>query len=698
MLETAAGKVQPRHLAREACLYIRQSSLKQVACNTESTHRQYDLRRSAIALGWSEDRIRLIDDDQGLSGAYAANRSGFRDLTARIAAGEIGIVLCLEVSRLARDNCDWAQLVQFARLADTLILDEYGVHDPNDSSDKLLLDIKGSLSEFELAGIRARLLGGQRSKAARGELRVPLPLGLVYDEDGQVVFDPDRQVVAAIRRVFTAFRDKGSAMQVVKWFRDENILLPHRARTGPCRGVLRWNLPDHPKIRRILRNPAYAGAFAYGQTRILRQADGSVRYRTLPLDEWEVCIPGHHVGFIDWQEYGRNLATLARNGSCFAANPARLSAPRNGAALLQGIALCGQCGGRLNVKYSRARPDRNQPAQVHYTCKEATVRKGEKGCLWIRAEAVDAAVGRFAVAAMNGENIALALAVQEQVRADFAEADAQRALRIERLVYEAELAQRRYYAADPVNRLVAAPLEAAWNEGLRELEEAGREREERQAARDAEMSAEQLRRIEELARDFAQVWDAPTTDHADRKRLLRLLVEDATLTRAGYEVRVDLRLRGGKALTLDQVQLNRPRQLKYPLCPAAVAALDAALDTHSDAEAAELLNQAGHRLWNGAPYTLRHVYRLRQRVAMKGHLQRRREQLRAQGYVTVSELASQLGLPCWSVQALARQGRILCDQIKAAKKPRSMYKLPAGYDQRGAEPTDAAQQFGRDAS
>ncbi|MCY4598017.1 MAG: hypothetical protein OXC19_24860, partial [Bryobacterales bacterium] len=268
----------------------------------------------------------------------------------------------------------------------------------------------------------------------------------------------------------------------------------------------------------------------------------------------------------------------------------------------------------------------------------------------------------------------------------------------ERLVYEAELAQRRYYAADPVNRLVAAPLEAAWNERLRELEEAGREREQRQAARDAEMSAEQLWRIEELARDFAQVWDAPTTDHADRKRLLRLLVEDATLTRAGYEVRVDLRLRGGKALTLDQVQLNRPRQLKYPLCPAAVAALDAALDTHSDAEAAELLNQAGHRLWNGAPYTLRHVYRLRQRVAMKGHLQRRREQLRAQGYVTVSELASQLGLPCWSVQALARQGRILCDQIKAAKKPRSMYKLPAGYDQRGAEPADAAQQFGRDAS
>lgn len=680
MLETAAGKVQPRHLAREACLYIRQSSLKQVACNTESAHRQYDLRRSAIALGWSEDRIRLIDDDQGLSGAYSANRSGFRDLTARIAAGEIGIVLCLEVSRLARDNCDWAQLVQFARLADTLILDEYGVHDPNDSSDKLLLDIKGSLSEFELAGIRARLLGGQRSKAARGELRVPLPLGLVYDEDDQVAFDPDRQVVAAIRRVFTAFRDKGSAMQVVKWFRDENVLLPHRARTGPCRGELRWSLPDHAKIRRILKNPAYAGAFAYGQTRTLRQPDGSVRYRTLPPEEWQVCIPGHHVGFIDWEEYGRNQATLARNGRSFAASPARLSAPRNGAALLQGIALCGQCGGRLSVKYSRARPERNQPAQVHYICKAASVRKGEKGCLWIRAEAVDAAVGQFAVAAMNRENIALALAVQQQVRADFAEADAQRGLRLERLGYQAELAQRRYYAADPVNRLVAAPLEAAWNERLRELEQAVREREQRQAARDEEMSAEQVRRIEELARDFAQVWDAPTTDQADRKRLLRLLVEDATLTRAGYEVRVELRLRGGKALTLDPVQLNRPRQLKHPLCHAAVAALDAALDTHSDAEAAELLNQAGHRLWDGRPYTVRHVYRLRARVGMPGHLQRRQAQLRAEGYLTLGELARQLGLNGDSVSHLARTGRILRERINTGRKPSSMYRLPPGYD------------------
>ena len=308
------------------------------------------------------------------------------------------------------------------------------------------------------------------------------------------------------------------------------------------------------------------------------------------------------------------------------------------------------------------------------------MRYGQNVCQSIRAEAVDAAVALFALAAMNRENIAVALAVQEQVQAEFAEADAQRALRIERLGYEAELAQRRYYAVDPVNRLVAAPLEAAWNDRLRELEEAVRERDGRREARDEQMSAEQTRRIEALAGDFAQVWDAPGTSNADRKRLLGLLVEDATLTRNGYEASIALRLRGGKALALDPVGLNRPPNLKHPLCPATVAALDAALETHSDAAAAEILNQAGHRLWSGASYTVRNVYRLRDRVGMKGHLERRQARLRAQGYVTSGELARQLGLSSSRVRELGQQGRILREEIKTGARPRAMYKLPPECD------------------
>ena len=536
MLETAAHKVKPHHLAREACLYVRQSSLKQVETNTESTHRQYGLRRSAIALGWREGRIRVIDDDQGKSGASAANRSGFRDLMARIAAGEVGIVLSLEVSRLARNNHDWSQLLQVARIADTLILDEAGVHDPGDSSDKLLLDIKGTISEYELEGIKARLIGGQRSKAARGELRIPLPIGLDYDEDGKVALDGDQQIVAAIGLVFQAFRDKGSAMAAAKWFRAEGLRLPSRPRMGPARGELRWSLPDHSRLRRILKNPRYAGAFSYGRTTQRRQADGSLQHATLPREQWQVCIPDLHAGFITWEEYCRNQETLARNAEAFASLESRRAAPREGAALLQSLMVCGRCGQRMSVHYSKARPARNQPARAYYQCRESCVRRGERLCQSMRADTIDTALARFAVEAVNRDNIALALAVQEQVRTEFEQADAQRALRIQRLEYEAGLAQRRYYAADPANRLVAAPLERNWNERLRELEEATREREQRRTARDEELSARQVRRMEELAADFARVWDAPATGNADRKRLLRLLVEDVTLTRDGYEV------------------------------------------------------------------------------------------------------------------------------------------------------------------
>ena len=675
MLETAAHKVKPYHLAREACLYVRQSSLKQVETNTESAHRQYGLRRNAIALGWSEDRIRVIDDDQGKSGASAADRSGFRDLMARIAAGEVGIVLSLEISRLTRNNHDWSQLLQVARIADTLILDEAGVHDPGDSSDKLLLDIKGTISEFELEGIKARLIGGQRSKAARGELRIPLPIGLAYDEDGKVVLDGDRQIVEAIRLVFQAFRDKGSAMATAKWFRAEGLRLPSRPLSGPARGELHWNLPDHARVTRVLKNPRYAGAFSYGRTTQRRQADGNVQHVTLPREQWQVCIPALHEGFITWEEYCRNQETLARNAETFVSLESRRAAPREGAGLLQSLMVCGRCGRRMSVHYSKARPARNQPARVYYQCREACVRRGERLCQSMRADTIDAALARFAIAAVNRENIALALAVQEQVRTEFEQADAQRALRIQRLEHEAGLAQRRYYAADPANRLVAAPLERDWNERLRELEEALQEREQRRAARDDELSARQVRRMEELAADFARVWDAPATGNADRKRLLRLLVEDVTLTRDRYEVIVALRLRGGKALQLDPVGLPLPPSVKRPLCPATLALLDQTLDTHSDAEAAEVLNKAGFRHWSGEPYTLRRVYRLRDRVGMPGHREREQARLSEQGYFTAGAMASQLGIDISTVRVWASRGKLLCEQIEAGGKPRPMYKV-----------------------
>ena len=650
MSEMTTTKIETRHLEREACLYVRQSSLRQVAENTESARRQYGLSRRAMALGWPAESIRVIDEDQGKSGASSVNRSGFRDLMARIAAGEVGIVLGLEVSRLARDNADWHQLLRIAGIARTLILDENGVYDPNDSNDRLLLGFKGTMSEFELQGIKARLLGGQRSAAARGTLKIALPIGLAYNDSDRVVFDPDQSIVDAVRGVFDRFRRLGSAMAVVKWMHREKITLPSRPRSGPKRGQLCWALPSFAQVRQILHNPRYAGAFVYGRTRGERQADGTVRLRKVPREEWQVLIKDAHMGFIDWDEYLRNQDTLASNARAFLPAPARVAAPRDGAALLQSRVICGRCGRRMGLLYSTAQPS----PRYSYLCKDQLARYGRKVCQTIRADLVDDAVSRFVIDAINRENIDLAFAVQQQVRAEFAEADRQRAHRIEAIRYKAELARRRFFEVDPANRLVAAVLEADWNERLRELEEACKQREARAAARDTELSRLQVERIRALTRDFEQVWTASGTTNADRKRLLGRLIEDATLTRDGYEVKVELRMRGGKALTLDTVHLPRHIAQVRKHSRKMITTLARLLETHTDGAAAQKLNQAGHTNWKGEPFTAISVRYIRSRYRLPGLLQWERKRLRDQGFETAPELATRIGVSPTFVQVTGR--------------------------------------------
>ena len=693
MSETATRKIAPHHLEREACLYVRQSSLRQVAENTESARRQYGLSRKAMALGWPTECIRVIDDDQGKSGAYSGNRSGFRDLMARIAAGEVGIVLGLEVSRLARDNADWHQLLRIAGIADTLILDETGIYDPNDSNDRLLLGFKGSFSEFELQGIKARLLGGQRSAAARGALKMLLPIGLTYDHKDEVVFDPDRSIVDAIAQVFDTFRRRGSAMAVVKWMHRENIALPSRPRTGPTRGELRWALPSFAQVGRILRNPRYAGAFVYGRNRVQRRGDGTGRVRVVPMSEWEVCIPDAHVGFIDWEEYRRNQATMASNAQAFLGSGSRTAAPREGAALLQSRVLCGHCGRRMSPTYTNARPARDAPACYHYVCKEPLVRYGRKTCQSVLGGRVDAEISRFVIDVMNRKNIDLALAVHEQVGAEFAEADAQRARRIEGIRYEADLARRRFFEVDPANRLVAAALEAHWNERLRVLEEACREREARATARDNELSAREGERIRDLTRDFEQVWNAPETGNTDRKRLLGHLIEDATLTRDGYEVTIKLRMRGGRSLALETLHLPRPIAQIRKTPPETVAALDQLLNTRTDEAAARELNRMGHKNWKGEPYTAKRLRNTRRVYGLPSYREREKKRLRDEGFSTAAEVAEQLGLTPGTVRALGRaknDPRIERGIITTEGRRYCMYRANCGSERFHQTPQEEA--------
>ena len=503
---------------------------------------------------------------------------------------------------------------------------------------------------------------------------------MVYDASGAVALDTNPAVAGALRAVFGTFRRKGSASATVQWLRREGIVLPSRPPHGPNRGQIRWRPPNRGQVCQILKNPRYAGAFVYGRTASQRQADGNVTTHVVPPDHWQVCLPDAHPGYITWEEYGRNQATLMSNRAAFAPCAVRAAAPRDGEALLQSQVLCGLCGHRMKVRYAQARPARNEPARHYYRCEAEAIRSGQKICQSVRGDIPDGALARFAVESMNRDSIDLALAVRDQVEAEFAAADAQRARRVEGLRYEADLARRRLFEVDPANRLVAAALEADWNERLRVLEDACREREERTAASAEELSADRLRRIEELALDFERVWNAPGTANGDRKRLLRLLVEDVVLTRDGYELQADIRLRGGKVITLGPLPLPRPHRIASPIAPETVAAAHELLDRCNDSETARELNRAGHASGDGEPWTIRRVQSLRQRSRLSSHAQRRRQQLGQQGYMTAKDLGQQLAITPKTVRRHAAEGRLLREVILSGGRTFTMYKQDSGPD------------------
>src|SRR5512133_51039 len=399
------SKVTGGHRARAAIVYVRQSTLMQVREHTESTMRQYDLAGQAARLGWAAADIEVIDADLGLSGRSATHRDGFKHLVARVCLGEVGAVFGLEVSRLARSNADLARLLELARLTDTLVIDNDGVYDLADINDRLVLGMKGQMSEAELHWLTSRLQESKRAAAARGELRVPLPVGFVYDDDGQVIIDPDAEVAAAISDVFTAFAQTGSAYGVAGAFAGRRF--PRRAYGGAWAGQLRWGRLTHAGAAGILRNPAYAGAYVFGRRRSRQvvDPDGLVRSSVteLPRDQWEVLIPGHHPGYITWDAYLANEAKLAANRANAGARP-----PREGSALCQGIVFCGACGRSMQVRYQDRYP--------RYECSHSRADHiATPLCGSVRADTVDEAVVPALLAAVEPGQVALALAAAEEV-------------------------------------------------------------------------------------------------------------------------------------------------------------------------------------------------------------------------------------------------------------------------------------------
>src|ERR1700758_3168352 len=348
--DTAGSKGTAAHLSRRALLYIRQSSLKQVLHNTESAIRQYDLRGKATALGWAADQITVIDIDQGQSGASAADREGFQQLVAEVSLGRAGIVLGLECSRLARNNADWHQLLEICAMTGALICDEDGLYDPRSFNDRLVLGMKGQISEAELHFLRARLRGGIISKARRGELVTALPAGLAYDGAGHVILDPDTAIAGAVRHLLTTFEATGSATAVVRAFRADGLSFPWRHQKGPRKGEVDWQPLRHHAVLRVLHNPRYAGAFTYGRRREHVLPGGNRASITLPRDQWTSFIPGAHPGYITLAQYEANIAKLTANAAAHGRDRAA-GPPREGPALLQGIIICGRCGGRVTLRH-----------------------------------------------------------------------------------------------------------------------------------------------------------------------------------------------------------------------------------------------------------------------------------------------------------------------------------------------------------
>ena len=640
--------VTAHHLTRLACLYVRQSTLQQVFENTESTARQYALRERALALGWAEERIVVIDQDLGHSAASTTDRLGFQQLVAWVGLGQVGLVLGLEVSRLARNSSDWHQLLEICALTHTLILDEEGLYDPSTFNDRLLLGLKGAMSEAELFVMRARLQGGILNKARRGALKLTLPIGLCYSEGDAIVLDPDLQVQASIREVFRCFEHTGSACATVRHFHQQHLLFPRRIRRGPHQGELAWGPIQHHDVLRVLHQPAYAGAYVFGHTRTTKTADGKVHIQDLPRSEWDTLVKNAHVGYITWEEFERHEAQLVMNSQAYA--PERFSPPREGPALLQGIIICGKCGERMTVRYHQRGGRRIVP---DYLCVHKSIERGEPPCQRIPGAELDRAIGKLLMEWVTPEALALTIAVQDELVQSAEEAQRLRHLQVERAQYEADLAQRRYLKVDPDNRLVATVLEAEWNSKLRELEEARAIEEQYKQSDQHQVSTQERSESAEVPERFRQFWNDPKTTVRQRKRAVRLVIEDVTVHKADQIV-AQIRFKGGARQTIS-VALPPLFAQSHLTGPEILAAMDCLLNEYTDAEVAEQLNQQGYRTFIGLPFQSIHVYQLRRQHGIPG----RYERLRAQGMLSAEELAQDGGVSAQVIWRRYHQGRIV---------------------------------------
>ena len=522
------------HRAKLCYVYVRQSSPGQVRHHQESTQLQYRLVERAVMLGWPRERIRVIDDDLGKSGAASSDRRGFQTLIAEVGLGKAGLVMSLDASRLARNNRDWHQLLELCSLFGALIADGERLYDPGAYHDRLLLGLSGIMSEAELHQIKIRLHQGERQKAARGELRMPLPAGLAQTPDGSVTFNPDEEVQERLRLVFAKFRELRSAKAVMRYLRGNHLLIPVRPVCGPAPHEVVWRTADSARVMHILKNPAYAGAYVYGRRRPdpLRRQAGSDRIGTVAVApaDWSICLQDAYPAYIEWDEFMANQRQLADNVARY--DLGRPGAPRKGSALLQGIVSCGRCARRMCLRYSG--PHGDFPL---YACAADQSAQGGPRCQEVRALAADGEIERLILAALTPDRIAVAIAALGEIEQEDRLVERQWSLKRERARYDAERARRQYDAVEPENRLVARSLERLWEERLRRADQIEQEYEAWRRQQAAAISDDDRQQILSLVQDLPRLWYGASTTSADRKQIVRLVIKEVTLDqkrRRGY--------------------------------------------------------------------------------------------------------------------------------------------------------------------
>jgi DNA invertase Pin-like site-specific DNA recombinase len=598
-------KIRPEHLARAALVYVRQSTIDQVRHHAESRRRQYDLAEHTRALGWNQ--VVVIDEDLGKSGASAAGRPGFQRLVAEVSLGRAGAVVGLEVSRLARNNRDWYQLLDLCGLMNTLIVDAEGVYDPRQLNDRLLLGLKGTMSEAELGWIRQRAHEGLLAKARRGELFLNLPVGYILTRDERVEKHPDQRVQDGVALVFQKFTELGSVRQVLFWFRHEQLSVPAVAREAPWGERVTWCPPCYSRLLRLLQNPFYAGAYAFGRTETrTRVVNGAPRlshgHRRQP-DRWIALLRDHHESYIPWETYERNQQLIAENTQLRGAM-AR-GAVRRGQSLIAGLLRCGRCGRRMYVSYS------GDHAQVpRYSCLGAEIIHGARRCISFGGRRVDQAIEHELLRVLRPAAIEAALATAERSAEETAATSRALDLELREARYEADRAQRQYDAVEPEHRLVAETLERRWNQAL--------ERVRKLEARLEALSAEQGRltvpdrpTLLALAEQFPTVWNDPATDVRTKKRCVRLLIEEivARLPEDGV-TELLIHWKGGKH-TMLRVPRNRTGQHGRCTSRDVIAVVRDLARSLPDGQIARVLNRLGYRTGAGNTWTQTRIRGLR---------------------------------------------------------------------------------------